>query len=233
MAISLSKLENDIGYTFKDKKLLSTAVTHSSYVHELQVKGASDNERLEFLGDAVLELVSSEFMFEKCKKFDEGRLTKLRASAVCETALYEHAKLFDLGSYIKLGAGAKQQGGADRPSIVSDACEALIAAIYLDGGLDCARKFILEKILFDIDPNADVTDPKTAISQYFQAKTTHETVKYVIVSESGKSNDKTYIVQAYVGNTLLEKGVGKSVRAAERDAAEKSLKELNKETLDK
>ena len=226
--IDLSLLEEKLEYSFKDRKLLENAITHSSYVNELQVKTREDNERLEFLGDAVLELVSSEYIYNRFKGKSEGELSKLRAYAVCEEALFERGKKLELGSFLLLGTGARKQGCADRPSTVSDAVEAVIAAIFLDGGFEPAKKFVLGKILADTDFESYEMDPKTAIQQYFQSNPPFDTVKYDVISDEGPSNNKTFVVQARVSTLVLEKGKGRSLRNAEKDAARRSLEKLKK-----
>lgn len=222
----LSLLEERIGYVFRDKALLKTALTHSSYCNEVRIGNAADNERLEFLGDAVLELVSSEYIFNRFSGSKEGEMSRMRAYAVCEESLFERAKDIELGEFIILGEGAKKQGGRTKPSIVSDAMEAVIAGIYLDGGLECAKKFILEKILEKTEFDTDVIDPKSALSEYFQAQEAHEQVKYRIISESGPTNDREFVVQAYVGEKDLETGTGRSLKNAEKQAAFKTLKKI-------
>ncbi len=221
----LSVLEERLGYVFGDKTLLKTALTHSSYRHEVRLK-TDDNERLEFLGDAVLELVSSEYIYKRFSDSKEGEMSRLRAHAVCEESLFECAKKLELGDFIILGEGAKKQGGSSKPSIVSDAMEAVIAGIFLDGGLECAKRFILEKIMEKTDFDTDLIDPKTAISEYFQSLKAHEPVKYRVISESGPTNDREYVVQAYVGDKDYETGTGRSLKAAEKQAAYKTLKKI-------
>jgi len=218
-------IEKNLGYAFKDRKLLLTALTHRSYINEVRVVRNDHNERLEFLGDAILQLVSSDYLFKRFTKLSEGELSKLRASAVCETALYERAMKLGLGEHVQLGVGAEKEGGREKPSILSDALESVIAAIYLDGGLEPARDFVLREVLTDIEFDEDVVDAKTRLQMYYQ-KTTHETVSYRVISEEGPSNNKSFIVQAYIGEKALETGSGSSKKAAEKQAALNTLKKI-------
>lgn len=228
MKPDLKKLQDIIGYSFNDEQKLLTAVTHSSYVNEVMVGKTADNERMEFLGDAVLELVSSEYIFNRFTDKSEGVMSKIRAFAVCEDSLYEQALRLGMPEFVRLGTGTRKQGGAGLPSILSDALEAIIAAIFLDGGLEPAKKFVLEKVLSGVNMDMASVDPKSTIQQYFQGLKDHQTVKYRIISEEGPSNEKTFVVQAYVGEKLLETGTGSSIRAAEKEAAKRSLMKINR-----
>lgn len=215
----LIEFQNKIGYNFKDISLLRLALTHSSYSNEKH-DGKGCNERLEFLGDSVLGLVSAEFFFTK--SLPEGEMTKRRASCVCEKALYEFSKKIDLGNTIFLGKGEEKSGGRKRKSIVSDAFEAVIAAIYLDGGLDEARRFIVPFLENAAKYVSDFIDYKTELQEVVQ-KNPDEHLTYVLVAESGPDHDKTFEVELHLNSNIIGTGKGHSKRAAEQDAAKAAL----------
>ncbi|MDY3792086.1 MAG: ribonuclease III, partial [Oscillospiraceae bacterium] len=181
----LAAFEEKIGYSFKNKNLLHEALSHSSYANECK-KGRSSNERLEFLGDSVLSIVISEHLFSHFKHLPEGDLTKIRASLVCEKALFEFSKQISLGEFILLGKGEENTGGRNRPSIVSDAFEAVIAAVFLDGGMEAAREYVLGFIPKDLDKNSakKLQDYKTILQEIIQ-RNPEEKVEYVLRSQSG------------------------------------------------
>lgn len=183
---TIKEFQEVIGYEFKNESLLRQALTHSSYANEKHMKKLSDNERLEFLGDAVLEAVSSEFLFLNYKDLPEGDLTRLRASMVCEPTLAYCTKEIDLGSYVYLGKGEDLTGGRTRKSVLSDAMEAVIGAIFLDGGMDAAKTFILRFIMTDIEHKRMFYDSKTILQEVCQAKF-HQNVTYHLLDESGPS----------------------------------------------
>ena len=191
MNTDYSILEDNINYVFKDKDLLINALTHTSFANEHKVKKIKDNERLEFLGDAVLEMVSSEFLFENMNEMPEGEMTKLRASLVCEPTLAIDAREIELESFIYLGKGEEATGGRKRDSIVSDAFEALIGAIFLDGGVDAARSFILQFALNDIEKKRLFHDCKTVLQERVNMVKIGN-LSYEIVGESGPDHDKNY-----------------------------------------
>lgn len=191
MNTDYSILEDNINYVFKDKDLLINALTHTSFANEHKVKKIKDNERLEFLGDAVLEMVSSEFLFENMNEMPEGEMTKLRASLVCEPTLAIDAREIELDSFIYLGKGEEATGGRKRDSIVSDAFEALIGAIFLDGGVDAARSFILQFALNDIEKKRLFHDCKTVLQERVNMVKIGN-LSYEIVGESGPDHDKNY-----------------------------------------
>ncbi|MCR5545177.1 MAG: ribonuclease III [Lachnospiraceae bacterium] len=224
----LKEFESKIKYEFQDKSLLKHALIHSSYANEKHMKKFSDNEKLEFLGDAVLELVSSEFLFNTYTELSEGDLSKLRASLVCEPTLAYCTKAIDLDKYVYLGNGEERTGGRQRKSILSDALEAVIGAIFLDGGIEKAKAFILEFILTDIEHKRLFHDSKTTLQEVTQAKFS-EGVTYVIVSENGPDHAKEYGVQALVGSEVLGEGKGSSKKAAEQEAAYQALLKLHME----
>ena len=219
----IKEFQNKIGYKFKNEKLIIEALSHSSYANESK-KQRKSNERLEFLGDSVLSVIVSDYIFEHFKHLPEGELTKLRASLVCEQALFDFSKKIDLGEYIFLGKGEEITGGRERPSIVSDAFEAVIAAIYLDGGLDVATKYVLSFIPEDIKPHSVVSfvDYKTALQEIIQ-KNPEEKVEYVLTDESGPDHDKKFTVNVMLNSNVIGTGIGKSKKSAEQNAAKEAL----------
>ena len=222
----LKQFEKNIGYSFKNEKLLKQALTHSSYANEKHMKKFSDNERLEFLGDAVLEVVSSEFLFKNYPKKTEGELTKLRASIVCEPTLASCTETIHLGDFLYLGKGEDLTGGRKRKSILSDAMEAVIGAIYLDGGFASAKEFILKYILTDIEDKQLFYDSKTILQEIVQGE--HEQLSYVVLEESGPDHDKCFTIAVCIGEKQISVGVGHTKKAAEQEAAYKALRILNK-----
>ncbi len=219
---NLKEFQKQIGYEFKQEQLLRQALTHSSYAHEKNLKGLSDNERLEYLGDAVLELVSSEFLFKNHPEMNEGQMTKLRASLVCEQSLAVCARQLDLGSFLLLGNGEDLTGGRERDSILSDAWEAIIGAMYLDGGFTSAKEFILKYVLQDIEHKKLFYDSKTILQELIQNKY-KQSLHYVLLSEEGPDHNKVFTVQAYMNETALMTGEGRTKKAAEQNAAYQSL----------
>jgi ribonuclease-3 len=218
----LNELQQNIGYQFKQEALLRQALTHSSYAHEKSLKELMDNERLEFLGDAVLEVVSSDFLFKNHPEMNEGQMTKLRASLVCEQSLAACARELELGSFLLLGNGEDLTGGRERDSILSDAWEALIGAMYLDGGFTSAKEFILKYVLTDIEHKKLFYDSKTMLQELIQNKY-KKSLHYVLLSEEGPDHNKVFNVQAYMDDTPLLTGKGRTKKAAEQNAAYQSL----------
>lgn len=218
----LSEFQNAIGYRFKDEALLVHALTHSSYAHEKYQPKFSDNERLEFLGDAVLELISSEFLYGEYPEKKEGDLTKLRASLVCETNLAQSARKVGLGDYLLLGNGEDLTGGRERESVLSDAFEAVIGAMYLDGGFTSAKEFVLKFVLNDIEHKKLFFDSKTILQEMIQNEF-RKTLHYSLVSEEGPDHNKVFTVQAYMEDCPLMTGSGHTKKAAEQNAAYQSL----------
>ena len=227
MSRNVKELEEKIGYNFKDSHLLRHAVTHSSYVNEKHMKKADCNERLEFLGDAVLELISSEYLFFENQTMPEGELTKLRASMVCEKALAFCARDLELGSYLLLGKGEDATGGRFRESITSDALEALIGAIYLDGGFANAKEFVLNFILNDIEHKQLFYDSKTILQEIVQEKGTH-LVEYRLMKEEGPDHNKSFTVDVLVSGQVMGTGVGHTKKAAEQEAAYQAIRKMRK-----
>lgn len=220
--LKIKELQERIGYEFKQEGLLRQAVTHSSYANERHMKKLSDNERLEFLGDAVLEIVSSEFLYENYPKLPEGDLTKLRASIVCEPTLALCTRELDLGEYLLLGKGEDLTGGRKRKSILSDALEAVIGAIYLDGGFENAKNFIHKFILTDIEHKKLFYDSKTILQEIVQGNY-EESLHYELLSEEGPDHDKQFKVEAKIGERRIGIGCGHTKKAAEQEAAYQAL----------
>lgn len=213
-----------IDYKFNNPKLLQVALTHSSYANEMKDKGVKCNERLEFLGDAVLSIVVADYIFENMPELPEGELTKLRSSLVCEKALFKFGKEINLGDYLKLSKGEKNGGGAQRPSIVSDAFEAVIAAIYLDGGIEPARKHILRFVIPEINNRntKPFKDYKTTLQEIVQ-KNPGEKISYRLVSETGPDHDKHFVFEVLLNSNAIGKGGGRSKKEAEQNAAKEAL----------
>ena len=216
-------LEKKSGYHFQNPHLLKQAMTHSSYANEHKAKGYPDNERLEFLGAAVLEVVSSEFLFRHYPALPEGDLTKLRASIVCEPTLALCARELDLGDFLLLGKGEEHTGGRKRDSIVSDAMEALIGAIYLDGGFASAKEFVHRFIMTDIEHKKLFYDSKTILQEQVQKNWHDGEISYVLTGEEGPDHDKTFLVDLYVAGEKKSSGKGRTKKAAEQDAAYRCL----------
>ena len=221
MSAKLKEFQEKIGYTFRNEGLLRQALTHSSYANEKYMKKLSDNERLEFLGDAVLELSSSEFLYKHYEELPEGKLTTLRASIVCEPTLALCTEPLNLGDYLFLGKGEDLTGGRKRKSILSDALEAVIGAIYLDGGFTNAKEFVEKFILTDIEHKKLFYDSKTILQEVVQEE--HEKLVYELVEESGQDHDKSFTVQAVIDGKKLSTGTGHTKKAAEQEAAYKAL----------
>lgn len=219
---AIDRLEEKIAYRFQDDRLLRQALTHSSYANELKINKYGDYERLEFLGDAVLEFVSSDFLYRQREETAEGDLTKLRASMVCEPALAYCAREFALEQYILLGKGEEATGGRKRDSIVSDVMEALIGAIYLDGGIEEASAFIHRFILSDLENKQLFYDAKTILQELVQ-QGNEGALHYELVREEGPAHDKIFEVEAYVGEQKVGQGVGHSKKAAQQQAAYQAL----------
>lgn len=216
----MQEFENLIGYSFGDKSLLERALSHSSYANEKHSPKES-NERLEFLGDSVLGFITAEYYY-KNSTLPEGELTRLRASTVCEKALYEFSKEIDLNKYIKLGKGEELTGGRERPSINSDAFEAVIAAIYLDGGIEEAKKFVLRFVEKHARTQGSTKDYKTKLQEVIQ-KNPEEKVEYVLVGESGPDHNKRFEVEVHLNSNVIGKGIGRSKKNAEQEAAREAL----------
>ena len=219
-----------IGYTFKDISMLENALTHSSYINECKMPYDACNERLEFLGDAVLELASSKYLFTKHPKMPEGDMTTLRASLVCELSLAKVARQIGLGDQLRLGNGEKKTGGADRDSILSDAFEALIGAMYLDGGFDAAEKFIKKNVLKEEGSKELFNDAKSRLQEIIQDKYHENTdIKYEVVEESGPAHDRSFKVRCIVQGEEMSFGEGHTKKKAEQQAALVALEKIREQ----
>ncbi len=224
---TLQKLEERIGYQFRDIALLKQAMTHSSFTNEQKINKQKNYERLEFLGDAVLELVSSEFLFKRHPQMPEGELTKTRASMVCEPSLAFCARDLELGEFMLFGRGEEATGGRKRESIIADAVEAVIGAIYLDGGMEAARAFINRFVLSDLEDKQLFYDSKTSLQELIQG-TLKKELRYEEVREYGPEHDKTFVAQVYMGEERIGIGEGRTKKAAEQKAAYEALLLLRK-----
>ena len=214
----MKQLEKNIGYHFRDKNLLKAAVTHSSYANENR-GGLAYNERLEFLGDAVLQLITSEKLFKENPDMPEGRMSKQRAALVCEDALAGYSREINLGDFMLLGKGEEATGGRNRPSILADAFEALTGAIFLDGGMDNAKRFV--RRFLDV-AHTSLKDYKTLLQEIIQ-KNPGERLSYVVTGESGPDHDKVFNVEVHLNSNVIGKGTGKSKKQAEQAAAKEAL----------
>lgn len=216
-------LQQKIKYTFKDPDILRNALTHSSYANETHSPEMS-NERLEFLGDAVLSIIVSDYLFQNFRHIPEGELTRLRAASVCERSLYEFAKKMGLGQHLFLSRGEQNTGGRERPSILADAFEALIAAIYLDGGIEKAREFVLSFVSVSIDGQQRLAfkDYKTALQEIIQ-QNPEDRLVYVPAGESGPDHNKTFRVEVTINSNIVGVGEGRSKKDAEQNAAKEAL----------
>lgn len=219
-------LQEAIGYSFRDPSLLETALTHTSYANEVYKDGLRSYERLEFLGDSILGFTAADYLIGAFPELHEGELTKLRAELVCETSLAETAKKLGLGARLRLGKGEEACGGRQRVSIIADVVEAVIAAIYLDGGLTPAKRFIYDHVLVDVKARVKLNaDYKTMLQELVQQKK-HQQLSYELLGESGPDHDKTFSVRVLLNGTPLGFGEGSSKKRAEQAAAQKALEQL-------
>ena len=224
----MQALEKALQYQFRDNALLREALRHSSYANEHRGDESVSNERLEFLGDSVLGFVTAEFLFRKHPNAPEGELTRIRARLVCEESLYEVAQRLELGKYLCLGHGEEAGGGRTRPSILADATEAVIAAIYLDGGIEPAAALIHRMLLDGAAEERFVEqrrDYKTALQELVQ-RTPNHALRYCLVGESGPDHAKTFTVDVLLGAEVVGTGSGRSKKEAEQNAACAALKQL-------
>lgn len=226
MNTNIDDLLNSIGYSFKDEKLLITALTHKSYEVNKTEAGDVNNERMEYLGDAVLELVTSDFLYKNYKDMSEGEMTKLRASLVCEPALAIDAREINLQDFIYLGKGEENSGGRNRDSIISDAFEAVIGAIYLDGGMDAATKFINTFVLNDIEHKKTFFDSKTVLQERVDAADLGM-IQYQIVGESGPDHNKVFDAVVKLNDEIIGEGTGHTKKQAEQQAAIEAISKIN------
>ena len=218
----MKEFEKIIDYTFKDKTLIRTALTHSSYANEMH-NNEPFNERLEFLGDSVLGMITAEYLFKNYSEMPEGQLTKLRASLVCEKSLHKFANTIRLGEFMRLGKGEINTGGRERPSILADAFESVIAAIYLDSGFENAKKFVLNFIANAKIEDNSISDYKSALQEITQ-KNHGEILEYFMAGESGPDHAKTFIVDVKLNSNVIGTGTGKSKKQAEQMAAKEALR---------
>ncbi len=223
----LSLLEEKTGYKFKDPTILETALTHSSYTNEMKSKGKQSvcNERLEFLGDSVLQIISSEMLFKKFASMPEGDLSRIRSQIVCEKALADYSHMISLGDFLFLGKGEEQNKGRKRPSILADAFEALIAAIYLDSDIDTVRGFLLpylEKETSGLELGKRGEDHKSRLQEIIQQEK-NEKFEYILVEEKGPAHAKEFTVEARLNSNVIGRGKGHSKREAEQNAAAQAL----------
>jgi len=225
---NLSDLESRIEYTFKDKLLLKQALTHTSHANEQMINRPPSYERIEFLGDAVLDLITGEYLMDTYPQMAEGELTKTRAQTVCEPALAHCAKDLELGQYILLGKGEEHSGGRSRDSIIADVMEALIGAIYRDGGLDAAKKFVFKFILSDLADKNLFHDSKSTIQEYIM-KNGLGKLRYELSSVSGPEHNKAFHINLFLEDQKIGSGSGKSKKAAEQQAASQAMKKINTE----
>ncbi|HHW56516.1 MAG TPA: ribonuclease III [Clostridia bacterium] len=224
---NLSELEQRINYTFKDKNLLIEALTHSSWAHEGKNNKIS-NERLEFLGDSVLSLIISEYLYKNKRDLEEGSLSKYRSEIVCEPSLARCAREIGLGVFLRIGKGEELTGGRERDSILADAMEALLAAVYLDGGLEIVRNVILElfkEIIEEVLQGIIYRDYKTKLQEVVQSMEIGK-ITYELIEEIGPDHNKTFVTQVKIGDVILGKGYGKSKKEAEQAAAMEALVKL-------
>ena len=220
---SLRILQERIGYSFQNIILLEQAVSHSSYINEHRRIRHTDNERLEFLGDAVLELTTSDYLYHEYPQMPEGEMTKLRASLVCEPTLAMCARAISLPEHLLLGKGEELTGGRGRDSVVSDALEAVIGAIYLDGGFEKAKTFVRRFILNDIENKKLFFDSKTYLQEIAQVQYKNEEIRYELIREEGPDHAKLFVMQVKIGDRMLGEGTGSTKKGAEQEAAYNAL----------
>lgn len=227
MKVDLKLLQEKIQYQFHNEELLIQALTHSSFSHEMTVRRRPDYERLEFLGDAVLELVSSEYIFHTYPQMSEGNMTKLRAGAVCEPALAHCANKLELGKFLYLGKGEECGGGRKRESIIADVMEAIVGAIFLDSGIEEAKNFIMTYILADMETNKMFYDSKSTLQELVQKKGSAR-LEYTVLEEKGPEHQKEFVVAVNLNGDRLGVGTGKNKKSAEQKAAYEALLKMKK-----
>ena len=223
--MNIEGLENNIGYTFSNKELLKNALIHTSYAYEHKI---NSNEKLEFLGDSILEFISSEYLYSKYTNLKEGEMTKVRATVVCEKSLHKVAERHNFSDYIMVGKSEKQTGGNKKPAIMADSVEAVIAAIYLDGGIEPVKKFIIENLKDEIEiatKHVGIKDYKTVLQEKLQENGDIK-IEYKIIKESGPDHDKSFEAEVEVDGKVLATGIGKSKKEAHMQAAKKALENL-------
>ena len=219
------KLEKDIDYSFKNKQLLDKALTHTSYAYENNVES---NEKLEFLGDSILEFISSKYIYNTYPKLKEGEMTKVRATVVCEQSLYKIAKKHNFSDFLNLGKSEKTTCREGRPAILADSVEAVIAAMYLDGGLEPVEKFIINNLKEEIEVAAHHVgekDYKTVLQEILQVQGDVK-IEYVLINETGPDHDKKFEIEGRCNGRTLAEGIGKSKKMAQMEAARKAIEIL-------
>ena len=221
-------IEKNIEYTFQNKDLLRRAMSHSSYINEMKRTGYESYERLEFLGDAVLELITSEFLFEEYRDLPEGKLTKMRASIVCEYTLSSVSRMLQYGDYVLLSKGEEQTGGRSRSSILCDLFESVLGAIYLDGGMEAAKKYVYSFLLTDIEHKTLFYDAKTTLQEMVQ-KDGKGVVTYELLEEKGPDHNKSFVTEGLVDGVGIAKGEGTSKKHAQQMAAYKAILKLREQ----
>ena len=224
----MQKLEETIGYRFRDRKLLETALTHSSFANERHDSGEESYERLEFLGDSILGHITADFLYRQVPPIPEGRMTRLRAELVCEQSLHRIAQRLELGKYMRLGKGEERTHGRERPSILADMVESILAAMYLDSGsLEEPRRFILNELLLpaDLGEQHRSEDYKTALQELVQRKP-NQLISYEMLGQSGPDHDKTFVFRVLVNGVPVGEGSGRSKKEAEQMAAREALEHL-------
>ncbi len=224
----MQKLEETIGYRFRNRKLLETALTHSSFANERNCSGEESYERLEFLGDSILGHITADFLYRQDPPIPEGRMTRLRAELVCEQSLHRIAQRLELGKYMRLGRGEERTHGRERPSILADMVESILAAMYLDSGsLEEPRRFILNELLLpaDLGEQHRSEDYKTALQELVQRKP-NQLISYEMLAQSGPDHDKTFVFRVLVNGVPVGEGSGRSKKEAEQMAAREALEHL-------
>lgn len=223
----MEELEKEIGYKFKNQELLKTALTHTSYAYE---KNIQSNEKLEYLGDSILEFVSSEYLYKNYPKLKEGEMTKVRATVVCENSLYKVAQKHNFGEKLYLGKSEIVSGGRNRPAILADSVEAVIAAIYLDGGIEETKRFIIDSLKEEIknaSENVGQKDYKTVLQEKLQTKG-EVVIDYIIVKEKGPDHDKEFEAEVRCNKKPLARGKGRTKKQAEMQAAKQALENMKR-----
>ena len=222
---NLEILQKNIDYQFKNIELLKNALTHTSYAYEHNTKS---NEKLEFLGDSILEFISSDYIYKNYPKLKEGEMTKVRATVVCESSLYKIAKKHNFGDFLYTGKSEKVSKGNQKPAILADSVEAIIAGLYLDGGLESAKKFIIENLKDEIEiatKHVGIKDYKTVLQEKLQENGNIK-IEYKIIKETGPDHDKTFEAEVLVEGKKIATGIGKNKKHAEMEAARKALKQI-------
>ena len=222
---NVARLEEVIAYKYKDRNLAVEALTHSSYANERKLNKIACNERLEYLGDAVLELVTSDYIYRNYPDMPEGKMSRLRADLVCEGSLSESAARIGLGELILLGVGEEHCGGRNKPSVTSDAFEAVIGSLYLDGGMEAAKRFIDEYVLDDVEKHSEASDPKSALQEFVQAKKLG-IITYKVTDETGPEHAREYTVDVLINDKVYGTGKGRNKKTAEKNAAKAAVGSL-------